>query len=249
MVARSDLYHVKNKLKAFITGEWIRINPKNIAAYRQRNQVNIVYLSNENQPLPLDNDDRRHLVVYTPPALSEAYYDDVFLELENGGVEAFYHYLMNLDLTGFHPKKRPPMTEAKVALIALASPSETRFILDWMGGDIGLPICPALAMDVYSSYLKWCRLNGETRPRPSNQFLGAIARMAGWEKVKARVYSNRDYFGETSPKSVIVPPIQALQAAGNENKAGESSMKWYTDSVFRFAEATRGDEWRAREAA
>ena len=33
VVARSDLYHVKNKLKSFITGDWIRINPKNLMAY------------------------------------------------------------------------------------------------------------------------------------------------------------------------------------------------------------------------
>ncbi len=43
VVARSDLYHIKNKLKAFITGEWIRINPKNMAAYEERNHVNMVF--------------------------------------------------------------------------------------------------------------------------------------------------------------------------------------------------------------
>jgi putative DNA primase/helicase len=83
-----------------------------------------VFLSNENQPLPLDNDDRRHCVIYTPPALSESEYDEVFLEIENGGIEAFYHHLLTLDLGDFHPKKRPPMTEAKQALIALSSPSK-----------------------------------------------------------------------------------------------------------------------------
>ena len=30
VVAWSDLYHVKNKLKVFITGKLIRINPKNM---------------------------------------------------------------------------------------------------------------------------------------------------------------------------------------------------------------------------
>ncbi|MEY2631499.1 MAG: hypothetical protein RIR00_153, partial [Pseudomonadota bacterium] len=124
VVTRAEMWHIKNELKELITGEWIRVNPKNIAAYRQRNQVNGVFLSNENQPLPLDNDDRRHCVIYTPPPLTEAEYDEVFLEIEQGGVAALYHYLLNLDLGDFHPKKRPPMTEAKAALIALSSPSE-----------------------------------------------------------------------------------------------------------------------------
>jgi putative DNA primase/helicase len=47
VVARSDLYHIKNKLKCFITGEWIRINPKNVTAYEERNHVNLVFLSND----------------------------------------------------------------------------------------------------------------------------------------------------------------------------------------------------------
>ncbi|MFK5283741.1 primase-helicase family protein, partial [Lacticaseibacillus paracasei] len=55
VVTRAEMWHIKNELKELVTGEWIRINPKNIAAYRQRNQVNICYMSNENQPLPLDN--------------------------------------------------------------------------------------------------------------------------------------------------------------------------------------------------
>ncbi|HEX7112725.1 MAG TPA: DUF5906 domain-containing protein, partial [Mizugakiibacter sp.] len=62
VVARNDLYHVKNKLKALITGDWIRINPKNIAAYDERNHVNLVFLSNESMPVVLEEDDRRHCI-------------------------------------------------------------------------------------------------------------------------------------------------------------------------------------------
>jgi len=249
VVTRAEMWHIKNELKELVTGEWIRINPKNIAAYRQRNQVNIVYLSNENQPLPLDNDDRRHLVVYTPPALSEAYYDDVFLELENGGVEAFYYYLMNLDLTGFHPKKRPPMTEAKVALMALASPSEVRFVNDFITGDAGLPICPCLANDFYAAYMKWCRLNGEQRPRPSNQFHGAVSRLSGWEKKKCRVYENQDYLGDTIPKPLIIPPAHVLEAAGSAMPPGTSPTKWLTDSIFQFASQSKDEYPPVRRVA
>jgi putative DNA primase/helicase len=143
VVTRAEMWHIKNELKELVTGEWIRVNPKNIAAYRQRNQINIVYLSNENQPLPLENDDRRHLVIYTPPNLSEEYYDELFIEIENGGIEAFYDYLLHYDLTGFHPKKRPPMTTAKEKLIALSSPSEVRFATDWLKGELRLPVCPS----------------------------------------------------------------------------------------------------------
>jgi putative DNA primase/helicase len=67
VVARSDVYHIKNKLKGLITGDRIRINPKNFAAYWERNHLNLVFLSNEAMPVVLEEDDRRHCVIWTPP--------------------------------------------------------------------------------------------------------------------------------------------------------------------------------------
>jgi len=32
-------------------------------------------------------------------------YDQLRYEIENGGVEAFYDYLLNLHLSGWHPRK------------------------------------------------------------------------------------------------------------------------------------------------
>jgi len=66
VVSRNDLYHVKNRLKAIVTGDWIRINPKNVAAHDERNHVNLVFMSNETMPLLLEGDDRRHTVIWTP---------------------------------------------------------------------------------------------------------------------------------------------------------------------------------------
>jgi len=247
VVTRAEMWHIKNELKELVTGEWIRINPKNIAAYRQRNQVNICYLSNEGQPLPLDNDDRRHCVIYTPPALSEKYYDEVFLELEHGGVEAFYQHLLGLDLTGFHPKKRPPMTEAKQKLMLLSSPSEIRFVTEWVTGDIGLPIVPCLAGDLYTAYLKWCRANGESRPRPSNQFHGAISHIGGWEKKKARIYPSENATS-TEGRPMVFPPQANVEAAGNAQPPGMQISRWLTDCANKFAEAlnnAEGTQWAA----
>ena len=243
VVTRAEMWHIKNELKELVTGEWIRINPKNIAAYRQRNQVNIAYLSNENQPLPLDNDDRRHLVVYTPPAMSEEYYDALYLELDNNGPAAFYDYLLRRDLSGFHPKKRPPMTQAKKNLVALSQASEIRFVNDWITGDWILPICPCLSSDLYAAYLKWCRINGESRPRPSNQFFGAITHQQGWEKKKARFYPAEGATG-TENRPIVFPPPHVLQAAESENP-GKSEPVWLGECVRRFTEAISTQEMRS----
>ena len=137
VVARSDLYHVKNKLKSFITGDWIRINPKNLMAYEERNHVNLVFLSNERMPVVLEEDDRRHAVIWTPEKLTADFYKTVAVEKENGGVAAFHDYLLQVDLGDFNEHTPPPMTTAKQDLIDLSKDTISRFYEDWREGLIG----------------------------------------------------------------------------------------------------------------
>jgi len=239
VVNRAEMWHIKGELKELVTGEWLRINPKNVAAYRQRNQVNVAYLSNENQPLPLDNDDRRHCVIYTPTEQGEAYYDAIQIELEAGGVAAFYDYLLHRDMSGFHPRKRPPMTKAKQDLMYLSAPSESRFIADWIAGDTHLPFCPCLSTDLYAGYLKWCRLHGEFRPRPDNHFHSTLRHMPGWSKHKTRIYRSL-LSNESESKPVIHPPDKLLIEHGCSNPPETKPIRWITECVFRFSEALRG---------
>jgi putative DNA primase/helicase len=248
VVTRAEMWHIKNELKELVTGEWIRINPKNLAAYRQRNHVNIMYLSNEGQPLPLDNDDRRHLVVYTPPPLSDDFYDELWREVENGGAAALYDHLLGLDLSGFYPKKRPPMTGAKRALINLSMPSEMRFITEFVQGDTRWPVVPCLKADFYTAYLRWCRENGEQRPRPSNHFFGSLGRLPGWEVKKARLYQDMGFHGEALPRPVAIPPPEAVQRAGREKPPAEPMAQWLTQCTIEFAHAgsvQEGARWAA----
>ena len=110
VVARSDLYQVKNKLKSLITGDWIEINQKHVASYPERNHVNIVFMSNEPMPVVLEEDDRRHAVIWTPQKLDQAFYEKVFAEIDAGGVEALHDMLLSLPLEDFHPAMPPPDT-------------------------------------------------------------------------------------------------------------------------------------------
>ncbi|MHB0925867.1 MAG: primase-helicase family protein, partial [Gallionellaceae bacterium] len=234
-------------------GDWVRVNGKFAGAYRQRNHINIVYLSNEGQPLPLDNDDRRHCVVWTPPELGPEFYEEVHLELENGGVEAFYHHLMTLDLTGFHTKRRPPDTQAKRNLVDLSRPSEERFLLEWIAGDIcfnddhgALPFCPAGTTDLYNAYLRWCKQQGEFRPRALNQFIGHLTRRNGWSGQhrdrldEARASKKRQRMIEPSDTDITAH----LKANGvdHRQKQDETVLQWATRCFFGFRKALGGDQ-------
>jgi putative DNA primase/helicase len=176
VVARSDLFHVKNKLKAFITGTWIRINPKNVAARDERNHVNMVFLSNEPMPVALEEDDRRHAVIWTPSGLAPDFYAAVAEEIDAGGVAALHDYLLHLDLGDFHENTKPPYTDAKEELINLGRDSPTRFYNDLLQVEIGtVPFVPALAKDAYGLYKHYCAEIG-VRAAPMPKFVNALVR-------------------------------------------------------------------------
>lgn len=173
VIARQELYHQKNKLKAFITGETIQINPKFLPIRTERNYINVVFLSNEDQPLALEESDRRYFVVYTPPERKDDLYQRVDACIANGGIEAFYDYLLNVDLDGFAAFSRPPMTIAKRDLIDLGLKPEQRFIYEWINGYLPIFLAPCSAGQLYRLFQYWATRNGERAP-PQKTFTGNV---------------------------------------------------------------------------
>lgn len=244
VVARQELYHVKNKLKSFVTGEWIRINPKNVAAHDERNHCNVVYLSNEIQPLPIEQDDRRHFVIWTPAKLSADFYQEVRDELNAGGVAALHHYLLNLDLGDFDEHTKPPETQAKRDLMDVGAGNVQRFIKAWLGGDVWfdkqrLPVCPCGSGDLYTAYVRWCREDGVRNPREANQFSGEVAKLPGWQKAMKDRYDDLHMIGKPIRWRFIVPGPDTLNAAARlgddyRQQEGETQTQWLTRCFFAF---------------
>jgi len=181
VVARTEVYHLKNKLKALITGDRIRINPKNIQAYEEDNHANLVFLSNEAMPVVLEEDDRRHAVIWTPEKLSQEFYDAALAEIRAGGTAALHHYLMQVDLGDFTNGTNPPMTAAKRELINLSQDSPQRFLDELYAADIaGLKPRPAPSKEWYEVYKIWCGREG-VKPAPCPKFINALVRKRGIE--------------------------------------------------------------------
>lgn len=238
VVARQELFHIKNKIKALITGDTIRINPKNVAAHDEKNHVNIVFLSNEKQPLVLEKDDRRFAVIWTPEKLHANYYSDVAEEVASGGIEALHDYLLNLPLGDFNEHSKPPMTRSKQDLIDINLDSTDRFIQEWLDGELEFPVCPVLSEDLYKTYSDYCKKNGVIRPRDMGQFVGNIAKTYGWSKQKPRIYSDYNFIGEPKQRAVIVPP-ETLHTEKQKKTADLSISQWVTTCCLDFKEAMR----------
>lgn len=237
VVARSDLYHIKNKLKAFITGEWIRINPKNMAAYEERNHVNMVFLSNEAMPVVLEEDDRRHAVIWTPEKLSRDFYAGVQREIESGGVAALHDYLLHLDLGDFNNATLPPMTDAKRELIDLSLDSPSRFMLALEGGDVeGFPgkhtpklLSPMLGQDLYDLYCAWCNKGG-LKALNQPRFGNALMRKHGATTQRKR------YDTDTGIKG---PSAVTYLASGHELPPGRGEVEWLGERIQVFKTALK----------
>lgn len=228
VVARSELFHVKNKLKIFITGNRIRINSKNINAWEETNHVNLVFLSNESMPVVLEEDDRRHAVVWTPGKLGKDFYRGVLNEIRDGGVEALYHHLLHYDLGDFEPGTEPPDTEAKRRLIGVCLDSTSRFYYDLMRGDIGdVQAVPALSEDVYQLYRAWCA-NGGHRPAPLPKLVNNL-------ELKHQVIPARKRF--ESDMGNIVGPRGVLMFGSAGPPPGARETAWLGDQIEKFKSA------------
>lgn len=236
VVAQAHRFELKNKLKTLITGTWVRINPKHLAAYDEANHVNLVFLSNEDMPSVLEEDDRRHCVVWTPPPQRPDYYKAVQAEIESGGIAALHHYLLHLDLGDFSPSSRPPDTDAKRRLIDLAKDSPVEFVDAVMLGDVprvlasGMPI-PGLTTDWFRAYQRWCPTVG-VKPASLKRFLAGIHHKRGIRAVRKRYLDGQETMG---PHSVLLFGATAPE--------GASEPVWLGDHIAALR--NRLSDWGA----
>jgi putative DNA primase/helicase len=231
-IAKHELYHIKNRLKSIITGDWIRINLKNKEAYNERNHVNMVFLSNERMPVTLEADDRRHCVIWIPQKLGPEFYLEVAEEIRNGGREALHYYLLNeVDLTGFSEHTKPPMTEAKKDLIELSKDSINRFHDAWTAGEIDVGVMPTLTEDVYELYRTWCGRQG-SKAAPLNKVIDLLAKNGKFHKTKKRYRESNGGMAAniSNPRALLIPT-----SAQPPVDKGESD--WLGDCVSAFRAA------------
>jgi putative DNA primase/helicase len=225
VLTQQDMYSIKNRLKGFITGGTIRVNPKNVAAHNEKNQMNICFTSNETRPLILENDDRRHCVIWVPPKLDDKFYDTVTIEINNGGIVALHDYLLLLDLGDFKPWTRPPMTSAKKDLIMQSVGSIERFLDDWRDLELEgqnsttLPFCPCLGTSLYKVYEKWAQSVGE-KPRRAQELIGNALKRQCWQAWK--VFATWEDLNDSTNKSrkMFVPSPSDMVASVKLCKTG-----------------------------
>jgi len=174
VLSRDDRYSHNGTLKYMITGKSMSINQKNLPERDERNHMNSAFLSNEPQPIPIELEDRRFMVIEARRKQPKEFYDGVQAAIVAGGCEAFYHFLLNLPLEDFNEHTKPPMTLAKERVIEFGLNSWMSFHRAWKDGYLDAPYCSCLSEDLYIMYKRWCDRSGE-KPLTLCKFAGLIA--------------------------------------------------------------------------
>lgn len=256
VVSRQELYHNKNRLKWVITEDVIPIRTMHTDSRSERNHANVVFLSNERQPLVLEIGDRRYLVVYTPVPEDGALYTRVRDFLANDGPAKWMHFLLQYDLGDFHEHTKPLMTEAKQDLIELSMRPDERFMNEWLGGYLHLPMQVCSAEQLYRAFRRWCDNAGERYPPPQHVFTNGARR---W--VSERI--ERDGQGERLDPclnyKVVTLPADPASSSGRRSVRcwlprgtgplnGVSEGEWAASAVDTF-ETALGRFLRTREGS
>jgi len=211
VVSRQEMYHKKNTLKTIVTtAKKFPIRAMMQETRWESNHANVVFLSNESQPLALEEGDRRYLVIYTPMADDTGIYADVRAFLDAGGLAKWLHYLQQYPLEAFDRYTKPPMTRAKEELIGLGLKPAQRFMAEWWGGFIGLPLRPCSGDQLYSAFRRWCDHDGERWP-PSKAMFSRDAER--WAAEKA----DKDAAGHGQGARLTYKVVQ-VQAHGSPDR-------------------------------
>ncbi len=236
--SRQELVHNKNRLKALITAPTVQINPKNLPRREEANHMNVGFLSNEITPLALDNSDRRYLVVYTPRAKDFLYYKALGRWRDNGGVAAFYAFLLAYPLDDFNPFTPAPVTDAKRDLIDINRKSPELFWLAWHSGEVDLPYNSCAVSQAYRGYLKWCVRTGDRFPLKQNLFTRMLLRISEGEgaPIREKVMAPKDALGIKKAERMLLvsdpPEHEQGLWAGETREAFEASLRKYLGEGF-----------------
>lgn len=114
-------YRHAQTLRQLVTAEHREINPKYGKQHVEYNSCRWLLFSNHAGAIPLTEDDRRFWVVsHDGDAKPPAYYSKLYGALADPAfIASVTEFLRRRNIDGFMPGERPPMNEAKAALVAV----------------------------------------------------------------------------------------------------------------------------------
>lgn len=196
VLSRREKWQLGGKLKNLVTEAQVPIQAKYMPSRLENNCCNLVFLSNDLLPVPLEEGNRRYLVIDAPHPHPDGrdFYRAVAEQMANGGREAFHYFLLNLDLGDFGPHTKPLPTQAfQEALELSLAPSEL-FARRWRAGEVPQlfsgdspsMVAAGAIDDLYLVFRRWCEREGERHVDTQTRFARTLA-VGGFRKRRMRL--------------------------------------------------------------
>lgn len=157
-------------LKGIITDHVTPIEYKGKEIINVPNYKRLIVATNETWAVPMGMDDRRFLVLEVGARRKEdkAYFGAIVRQMNEGGLEALMHDLLNEDLTDFDPRTAPFSRYNFDVKLRGAKPHQQwwyeRLCEDAEDWDPN-----PTKQEIYRSYMDWCKEQGR-RPEPPSSF-------------------------------------------------------------------------------
>lgn len=129
-------YRHAQRLRAIVTEEYRDINPKYGHQRQEYNSCRWLMFSNHTGAIPLGEDDRRFWIVsHEGEPKDIAYYAHLYGQLRDPYfIASVAEMLRRRDVSAFKPGARPPMTDAKAALISMSQTEDDNTLQDVASG-------------------------------------------------------------------------------------------------------------------
>lgn len=124
-ITGSDSKREADKVKGLITAESFIANEKHQGTFQIESRENYLLTSNHANALFMENNDRRYLIHHIEGKPAPRKFYDTISEWKDSvdGPPALFHYLLNIDLSKFHPFGDVPFTESKQQMIQDSKPA------------------------------------------------------------------------------------------------------------------------------
>lgn len=186
---KHDKYEVINRIKPFITNDFIEIHPKGKAPYNARNTTSYLLFTNYKDALPLDDNSRRYLILFSQWQTKERidafmdehpdYYERLYNSIDESAPALRQWLLEHEQDGGFNPRGNAPVTAARKFMVKQAQPEFIQQLNELIEENRVAEVSRAL-LDV-TSLSDQMVARGLDFPAP--KAMTAMLQRAGWEQL------------------------------------------------------------------
>lgn len=239
-------------MKTLVTEEMIMTEAKGVDAEAAPNYVHLGMASNSEWVVPAGADERRYFIIDVGDGQMQngAYFAAIQRQMDNGGREAFLHFLMTRDLSNFDVRRFPKTEALQEQKILSMSPEEQWWFEKLMDGTL---TADGWAVEVpkgdlqrdYTNYCERQKIMRRMSPTGLGKFLKRVL-PGTWPQAFQRMaeISHVDSYGHESFKKAKAwfygfPGLEEARAHWDERFGGP--YKWNPLDEFLGGEKEDGD--------